>query len=60
MIISLSTPLDMHLHLREGAMLRLVAPFSAAQFAGAVIMPNLVPPVDNADRLARYRAEIEA
>jgi len=32
MIISLFAPLDMHLHLREGAMLRLVAPFSAAQF----------------------------
>ncbi len=59
MMISLHSPLDMHLHLREGAMLRLAAPFSAAQFAGAVIMPNLVPPVDHAERLARYRAEIE-
>ncbi|WP_298816653.1 dihydroorotase [Chloroflexus sp.] len=58
MKITLFAPLDMHLHLREGAMLRLVAPFSAAQFAGAVIMPNLVPPVDNADRLDRYRAEV--
>ncbi|MGQ9482105.1 dihydroorotase [Chloroflexus sp.] len=60
MTVTLFAPLDMHLHLREGAMLRLVAPFSAAQFAGAVIMPNLVPPVDNADRLARYHEEIRA
>ncbi len=60
MTISLFAPLDMHLHLREGAMLRLVAPFSAAQFAGAVIMPNLVPPVDNLDRLAAYEAEIRS
>lgn len=60
MTVTLFAPLDMHLHLREGTMLRLVAPFSAAQFAGAVIMPNLVPPVDNADRLARYHEEIRA
>ncbi|MEF3274691.1 MAG: dihydroorotase [Chloroflexus sp.] len=60
MTITLFAPLDMHLHLREGAMLRLVAPFSAAQFAGAVIMPNLIPPVDHAERLAHYRAEIVA
>ena len=40
----LESPLDMHLHLREGDMLRLVAPLSARTFAGAVIMPNLVPP----------------
>lgn len=60
MTVTLFAPLDMHVHLREGAMLRLVAPFSAAQFAGAVIMPNLIPPVDNAERLARYRAEILA
>lgn len=58
MSITLDTPLDMHLHLREGAMLDLVAPLSAAAFAGAVIMPNLVPPVDSLARLAAYRAAI--
>ena len=58
MTITLDTPLDMHLHLREGAMLDLVAPLSAAAFAGAVIMPNLLPPVDSLDRLAAYRAAI--
>ena len=54
----LESPLDMHLHLREGDMLRLVAPLSARSFAGAVIMPNLVPPVDNAARLDDYRSAV--
>lgn len=54
----LESPLDMHLHLREGDMLRLVAPLSARTFAGAVIMPNLVPPVDNAVRLDDYRSAV--
>ena len=54
----LESPLDMHLHLREGDMLRLVAPLSARTFAGGVIMPNLVPPVDNAARLDDYRSAV--
>ena len=58
MDLILDTPLDMHLHLREGAMLELVAPFSAAQFAGGVIMPNLVQPVDTLERVEAYRAAI--
>ena len=56
----LQSPLDMHLHLREGELLSLVAPLSARTFAGAVIMPNLVPPVDNATRLDSYRAAVDA
>jgi dihydroorotase len=58
--VLLHSPLDMHLHLREGAMLHTVTPLSAQAFAGAVIMPNLVPPVDNQERLERYRASIRA
>jgi len=58
--IVIDSPLDMHLHLREGEMLRVVAPLSAGDFAGAVIMPNLVPPVDTLERLQSYRAAIEA
>ncbi len=54
----LESPLDMHLHLREGDMLRLVAPLSASTFAGGVIMPNLVPPVDNAARLDDYHSAV--
>lgn len=60
MKLSLDTPLDMHLHLREGAMLRHVAPLSARSFAGAIVMPNTVKPVDSAERLAAYRQEILA
>lgn len=56
--ISLHSPLDMHIHFREDAMLRRVAPLSAETFAGGVIMPNLVPPVDNLDRLERYEQGI--
>ena len=54
----IESPLDMHLHLRDGDMLRLVAPLSARTFAGGVIMPNLVPPVDNAERLEDYRSAV--
>jgi acyl-CoA synthetase (NDP forming) len=47
----LNTPIDMHLHLREGKILKDVLPWSESQFAAAVVMPNLVPPVDNKERL---------
>ena len=56
--LTLSRPLDMHLHLRDGDMLQLVAPASAAQFAGAVIMPNLVPPVTSVEALVAYEGRI--
>ncbi len=58
MDLILDTPLDLHLHLREQEMLTLVAPFSAAQFAGGVVMPNLVQPVDSLARLRHYRQQI--
>ena len=54
----LNTPIDMHLHLREGKILRDVLPYTNKQFAAAVIMPNLVPPVDNKERLLYYKEEI--
>ena len=58
MRIELHSPLDMHLHLREGSMMRKVTPFSATQFAGAVIMPNLISPVDTLKKLRVYKKEI--
>ena len=58
MKISIESPLDMHLHLRQGDLLKQVLPFSTAHFAGAVIMPNLVSPVDDSDKLFCYRDEI--
>ena len=58
--LELDKPLDMHLHLRDGGMLELVAPLSAETFAGAVIMPNLVPPVDSLEALRGYRERVGA
>ena len=58
MEITLDSPLDMHLHVRDGEMLRLAVPLSAA-FAGAVIMPNLVPPVTDAAALRAYAQRVE-
>ena len=43
--ITIPRPDDFHVHLRDGAMLKAVLPFTAGQFARGVIMPNLVPPV---------------
>ncbi|MCH8514406.1 MAG: dihydroorotase [Kiritimatiellae bacterium] len=58
MNLTLNSPLDMHVHLRQDDMLRFVAPFTAQQFVGAVCMPNTLPPVDRADRLDAYTASI--
>ena len=59
MEITLKAPLDMHLHLRDGDMLRLTAPLSAAHFAGAVVMPNLVPPVKDLASLSSYAERVQ-
>ena len=58
MALTLLSPLDMHLHLRDGEMLQTVAPLSAAHFAGAIIMPNLLPPVATKEALLAYRDRI--
>jgi Dihydroorotase len=60
MEFTIESPIDMHLHLREGAMMDLVTPLTSKDFAAAIIMPNLVPPVDNLERLLEYRKGIEA
>ncbi|MDV7145028.1 dihydroorotase [Tropicimonas sp. TH_r6] len=58
--LTLRRPDDWHLHLRDGAMLEAVLPESARDFARAIIMPNLVPPVvTSADAIA-YRDRILA
>ena len=43
--LTIRRPDDWHVHLRDGEMLERVAPFTARQFARAIVMPNLVPPV---------------
>jgi dihydroorotase len=58
--ITIRRPDDWHVHLRDGAMLRSVLPFTAAQFARGIIMPNLVPPVTTAAMAAAYRERIKA
>lgn len=59
-MITLNRPLDMHLHLREGEMLKAVTPYTTRQFSGAVIMPNLIPPITSEERMEHYRQEIIA
>ncbi len=58
MVISLNEPLDMHLHLREGRMLDIVAPYSALTFSGALVMPNLVPPLTTKEAVLKYKSQI--
>jgi dihydroorotase len=58
--ITIRRPDDWHLHLRDGAMLRAVLPHTARQFARAIVMPNLVPPVTDVAAAMAYRARILA
>lgn len=58
--LTLQSPLDMHLHLRDEEMLKLVAPLTAETFAGALIMPNLVPPVTTKEAALAYKERINA
>jgi len=58
--ITLRTPDDWHLHLRDGEMLSAVAPYTAAHFARAIVMPNLVPPVVRHEQAAEYHQRIMA
>ena len=58
--LTLRRPDDWHLHLRDGAALAAVAPYSARQFGRAIVMPNLRPPVTTAAMATAYRARILA
>ena len=58
--LTIRRPDDWHVHLRDGAMLRAVAPFTARQFARAIVMPNLVPPVTTPEAAAAYCERIIA
>jgi len=58
--ITLIRPDDWHLHVRDGEQLRAVLPHTAGQFARAIIMPNLRPPVITTDMALAYRACILA
>jgi len=53
-------PDDWHVHLRDDEMLRRVAPYTARQFARAIVMPNLAPPITTVEAAAAYRDRIIA
>ena len=56
--ITITRPDDWHLHLRDGAALKAVLPDTARQFARAIVMPNLRPPVTTTELALAYRARI--
>ena len=57
-VLRLRRPDDWHLHLRDGAQLAAVLPFTARRFARALVMPNLKPPMTTTAALSDYRARI--
>ena len=58
--LTLTRPDDWHLHLRDGAALAAVLPHTARQFARAIVMPNLRPPITSAAQAQAYRERILA
>ena len=59
-ILTIRRPDDWHVHLRDGAVMRSVVPYTANQFARAIVMPNLSPPVTTVEAGAAYRDRILA
>jgi dihydroorotase len=58
--ITIRRPDDWHVHLRDGDVMRGVVPFTARQFARAIVMPNLSPPVTSIAAATAYRERIRA
>ena len=58
--LTIRRPDDLHLHFRDGATMRAVVPWSARQFARAIVMPNLAPPVTTSALAAAYCERIRA
>lgn len=59
-LLTITRPDDWHLHLRDGAAMASVLPHSARQFARAIVMPNLKPPIVTTAQAAAYRDRIVA
>lgn len=59
-VVTITRPDDWHLHLRDGATLASVLPHTARQFARAIVMPNLKPPVTTVALAGAYRDRILA
>src|SRR4029077_17310940 len=60
MRITIRKPDDWHLHVRDGAMLEAVLPYTAKNFGRAILMPNLVPPVTTTAEAIAYRQRVMA
>jgi dihydroorotase len=58
--ITIRKPDDWHLHVRDGAMLKAVLPYTAKHFGRAILMPNLVPPVTTTAEAIAYRERVMA
>ncbi len=58
MEIVLNSPLDMHVHLRDNELLKKVAKYTSKFFSAALVMPNIVPPVDSKEKLFSYKEKI--
>lgn len=58
--ITLIRPDDWHLHLRDGAVLKAVLPWTANLYGRAIIMPNLTPPITTVDAATKYKERILA
>ena len=58
--LTIRRPDDWHVHLRDGEMLKAMAPYTARQFARAIVMPNLVPPITSVEAANAYRDRIAA
>ena len=58
--LTIRKPDDWHLHVRDGAMLKAVMPFTARHFGRAILMPNLIPPVATTKDAISYRERVMA
>src|SRR5271165_3387772 len=56
--VTIRKPDDWHLHIRDGAMLKAVLPYTAKHFGRAIVMPNLVPPVTTTAEAIAYRERV--
>ena len=58
--LTLTRPDDWHVHLRDGAAMAAVLPYTATQFARAIVMPNLRPPITTTAEALAYKQRIVA
>ena len=57
--LTITTPDDFHVHLRDDALMASVVPYTAKQFARALVMPNLKPPITTVDQAIQYESRIK-